>query len=127
MPDGSNTGKDSIFFRDPPAVSGNSLTPPLAVTASAGNTAASPAALDPLPGPAANPTAPALLEQPTLTNATVDLAPPSARPARQSVVGPGRAAVHGTPSTVLGPVFADLDGRLLADALHEGPTPGPTG
>jgi hypothetical protein len=65
--------------------------------------------------------------QPTLTSATVDLAPLNTGPSLQTVAEPERAAAHGTPSAVLDRVFADLDSNPLADALQERWTPGATG
>jgi hypothetical protein len=70
---------------------------------------------------------PSLVPQPTLTNAPVDLAPPSAGPSRQTEAESGRAAAHGTPSTMLDRVFADLDASLLLDTLQDSWAPGPTG
>jgi hypothetical protein len=151
MPDGSATGQESIFFRR--AISGKSMTPSLAVAASAGNTAASlagpvvqfsgtgsAAVLDPASAVAAGLVGQAASPGPALGRArsaavvvvvgcsrNAGAAGLGARPARQCVAEPGRAAAHGTPSTVLDRVFADLAADPLADALQESPTPGPTG
>jgi hypothetical protein len=70
---------------------------------------------------------PSLVPQPTLTNAPVDRAPPSAGPSRQTEAESGRAAAHGTPSPMLDRVFADLDASLLLDTLQDCWAPGPTG
>jgi hypothetical protein len=73
-----------------------------------------------------NQVAPVLLPQQLLGPTAAERAPASVWSPGPTVADAGRAAAHGTPSTVLDRVFADLDGSLLADALQESWTPGAT-
>jgi hypothetical protein len=70
---------------------------------------------------------PSLTPRQSLAATAADFPPLSAGRSPQTVAASGRVAAHGTPSTVLDRVFADLDASLLLDTLPENRTPGPTG